>query len=493
MADIIKALNSILVTGATGYVGGRLVPLLVEKGYRVRCFVRDPSQLQGRDWDWERIEIVQGDALQYETLAPAMQDIKIAYYLIHSMVAGRGFREREHIAADNFSRAAAAAGVERIIYLSGLGSDTDTLSEHLKSRHETGELLRAYGIPVTEFRAAQIIGSGSISFEMLRYLTEGLPLIIGPKWLNTRSQPIGVRDVLRYLTDCLEVPASVGRILEIGGQDILTYREMMLAYARARGLKRRIYVTPLIRPFLSGHFINWVTPIPIKIVRPLLEGMKNEVIVHDMSAREIFGFSPMPYEEALARTLARIEKGPIRTIWSGSFASTGESPSHYVKLTVREGMMIEKRRIKVNASRSQVFKVFTSLGGEKGWLYADWLWWIRRVIDRALGGVGFRGGRRSAAELRVGDPVDFWRVEAYEKDHLLRLRAEMIVFGQAWLQFRVKPLDDSHVILTQTAFYEPKGLTGILYWYGLYPIHRIVFRGMIKAIAAEAETLKKTE
>lgn len=473
-----------LVTGATGYIGGRLVAQLLLRGHRVRCLARDPGQIEGR---WPEVEVAGGDVLRPESLPSALEGIDAAYYLIHSMAAGEhGFAERDLQAADNFARAARGAGVKRIIYLGGLGSADDKLSPHLRSRQETGRHLAAHGVPVTEFRAGVIVGSGSLSFELIRYLAERLPLMICPRWIQTRIQPIGVLDVMRYLTDCLEVPESAGRILEIGGRDILSYADMVRVYARVRGLRRRLVHVPILTPRLSSYWIDIVTPIPSDIARPLIEGLRNEVIVRDPTAREMFGFEPMSYEAAVRLALERWISGQVKTVWSTSSAAFG-TESHAVHLSNLEGLIQERRQLPCGAPAARVFRVFTSLGGRRGWLYANWLWALRGLLDRLIGGVGMRRGRRSPHLLRVGDAVDFWRVEALAPDRLLRLRAEIKLPGQAWLQFEVLPDGDSRSVLTQTAFFEPKGVSGWWYWNALYPLHKLIFRGLARAVARSAE------
>ena len=475
----------VLVTGATGYIGGRLVPRLIELGYRVRCLVRDPSRLQGRSWQ-NAVEVAVGDVLQPDTLAAAMQDVQVAYYLVHSMGGGADFHQRDVIAARNFAQAARDANVQRIIYLGGLAEASPELSEHLRSRQQTGDALRSAGVPVTEFRAGVIVGSGSLSFEMIRYLTERVPVMICPRWVYTRTQPIGIREVLEYLTAALSVPASTGRIIEIGGAEVVTYGDMMMLYAEVRGLKRWMVPVPVLTPRLSSYWVNLVTPIPAVIARPLIEGLRNENIVHDPSAREMFpNIQPVGYRTAVERALARLQASNVETTWSDALStSQGDVPP--VILTTQEGMILEQRQRVVAAPPEDVYKIFTGLGGKRGWLYMNWAWEIRGLADRIIGGVGLRRGRRDADDLRVGDALDFWRVEAVEPNQLLRLRAEMLVPGKAWLQFQVKARDEKHSLLLQTAFFAPKGLLGWMYWYGLYPMHALIFSGLIDRIAQRA-------
>jgi uncharacterized protein YbjT (DUF2867 family) len=475
----------ILVTGATGYVGGRLVPRLIEKDYTVRCLARDALRLINR---WEGVEIVQGDVLNEASLNGIFKGIDTAYYLIHSMGGDDEFSKSDIIAAENFVRAAEKQGVKRIIYLGGLGSHEENLSKHLSSRLQTGDTLRKFNIPVTEFRAGVIVGSGSLSFEMIRYLTERLAVMITPKWVNTRTQPIAIRDVLRYLIDALQVEETKGEIIEIGGEDILTYKELMSIYAEVRGLKRYFIKVPVLTPRLSSHWIGLVTPLPSRIAKPLVAGLKTELICKSKKAKELFGFKTISYSEAVKLALQRNKEGKTETIWFSSYSSGIKNKITPVHLTQKEGMIIENRETVVNASCESTFKAFTSLGGKNGW-YADILWKLRGYIDLLVGGVGLRRGRRSETELLLGDPLDFWRVEAIEKNKLLRLRAEMKLPGKAWLQFQVGNTDQNISTLTQTAFFEPRGLWGLLYWYLTYPLHGLIFGGMIKSIQKSAEKI----
>lgn len=476
----------VLVTGATGYVGGRLVPALLEFGYRVRVLVRDAARLKGRSW-MEQVEISVGDVFQPETLAAAMKGVNAAYYLVHSMMDSEDFYQRDLIAADNFGQAAREAHLQRIIYLGGLGEPQADLSKHLRSRQQTGEVLRRSGVPVTEFRAAIIVGSGSISFEMIRYLTERLPVMICPQWVYTNVQPISIDDVLEYLIKAIETPDSAGEIVEIGGNEVLTYGEMMTEYARVRGLKRRLIPVPVLTPRLSSHWVEWITPIPSEIVQPLIEGLRNEVVLRDDSAEVLFPqIKPIGYRQAVERALNHLQAGYIESSWSDSLASSSDNVPPVV-LTTREGMIIEKRQKKIEASPETIFREFTNLGGSRGWLYLDWAWRMRGAIDRLFGGVGLRRGRRHPTEVRVGDALDFWRVESVEYPHLIRLRAEMKVPGDAWLQFEVSPSNQDSSCLIQTAYFAPRGLAGFLYWYLLYPIHGFIFSGLINKLALNAQ------
>jgi len=483
-------IHKVLVSGATGYVGGRLVPRLLEAGYQVRVLVRDRVRLGGRSWI-DQVEVVQGDALIAKSLAPAMDGVDAAYYLIHSMGSSTDFHQRDINAARNFSQAAKLARIKRIIYLGGLGDPTTNLSEHLSSRQQTGEVLREGGVPVIEFRAAMIVGSGSASFEMMRYMAEVMPVMLSPKWVHTRVQPISVRNVLDYLVAALHLaecqPEYQGEIIEIGGTEILTYREMLVGYARMRGLRRFILPLPFLSPRFCSLWLHWLTPIPAPTVRPLIDGLRNEVVVRDDKARTYFpDIVPRDYETSLKHALARVEAAQVETSWSDALATTlGDLKP--VTLTTREGLILERRQIEVAARPEVVSGIFFRLGGKHGWLYANWLWVLRGVLDRLIGGVGFRRGRRHPDTLRVGDAVDFWRVEAMEPGRLLRLRAEMKLPGLAWLEFEARPKAPGRTVLVQTAFFEPKGFSGIMYWYVLYPIHRVIFAGLVRRIAQQSE------
>lgn len=477
----------ILVTGVTGYIGGRLVPRLLEAGYKVRVLVRNAGRLKDRTWV-SRVDVVEGDVLDQKSLETAMQGVSEAYYLIHSMMDTTDFHERDLLAARNFGQVAKVAGVQRILYLGGLGDPETDLSKHLSSRQQTGEAIRESGVPVTEFRAAIIVGSGSVSFETIRYLTERIPVMICPKWVYTRVQPIAIRDVMQYLIAALDTPESKGKIIEIGGSDVMTYGEMMLDYAKVRGLRRYLIPVPVLTPRLSSYWVHLTTPIPAQISRPLIDGLQNETIVRDDLAEKIFPkIKPIDYKTAVQLALNGLEASQIETSWSDALVSSqGDRPT--VELSNSEGMIIERRIHLSNASPKSIFNAFSSLGGERGWLYMNWLWQLRGLLDRLVGGVGLRRGRRHPADLRIGDALDFWRVEAVDFPRMLRLRAEMKLPGQAWLQFEVEPVKQYGSLLVQTAYFAPKGLSGFLYWYLLYPIHSLVFSGIISAIARLAES-----
>jgi uncharacterized protein YbjT (DUF2867 family)/uncharacterized protein YndB with AHSA1/START domain len=477
----------VLVAGATGYIGGRLVPRLLAAGYGVRVLARGPERLQGRAW-LSQVEVQRGDIFDPASLSAALAGTDAAYYLVHSLASGADFHQRDLEGARRFGHAARAAGVARILYVGALGDPQAALSEHLRSRQQTGDVLRAAGVPVTEFRAAIVVGAGSVSFEMIRHLTERLPVMICPRWVSVRVQPIAIRDLLDYLVAALATPASAGRTIEVGGADVLRYREMLLGYARARGIRRWLVPVPVLTPRLSSYWVHWITPIPAAIVAPLIEGLRSEVVVRGTAARALFpAIRPLPYRAAVAEALAQLQAGEIETAWSDALA-TSQGDRAPVTLSAQAGMIVERRQRLVRASPEAVYRAFTGLGGERGWLYADQLWRLRGLLDRLLGGVGLRRGRRHPDQVRVGDALDFWRIEAVVPQRLLRLRAEMKVPGRAWLEFEAEPQGDRRTLLRQTASFAPKGLAGLLYWYGLYPIHRAIFAGLLAALARQAES-----
>jgi uncharacterized protein YbjT (DUF2867 family) len=475
-----------LVTGATGYIGGRLIPKLLELGYPVRVLARNPDQLGGHPWR-EKVEVVKGDVLDPLSLSGAMEGIRYAYYLIHSMGSGNNFHQYDIDAAHNFGTQAKTSGVERIIYLGGLGDPEESLSQHLTSRHETGTALRSTGIPVTEFRAAVVVGSGSMSFEMIRYLVERLPTMICPRWVYTKVQPIGITDLLEYLSTALQIPETTNQIIEIGGKDVTTYGDMMLGFAKARGLRRLLIPVPVLTPRLSSYWIHWITPIPSSLSGPLIEGLRNEVIVKTPTARRLFpSIHPMDYISAVTLTLNDLDAGRIDTSWSDALWDSTCLTST-LELEAQSGIILERRRLSIAASPETVYRVFTEIGGARGWYFANWLWQIRGVVDRVIGGVGLRRGRRHPNELRMGDAVDFWRVEHLQPGTSVRFKAEMKLPGKAWLQFTATAQHDNSTVLEQIVGFAPKGLSGLMYWYALYPIHRIIFHGLIRSIKSRAE------
>lgn len=472
----------VLVTGATGYIGGLLVPLLLEQRHQVRCIARSPERLHGR---FAGAEIAKGDISDTQSLQKACAGIDVAYYLVHAMSDAKDFRDADRKGALAFASAARLAGIKRIIYLGGLGDDAASLSPHLRSRHEVGVILRDSGVLVVEFRAAVIIGPGSVSFEMMRYLTERLPVMIAPRWVNTLSQPIAIQDVLAYLTQAVDLQLDSSRVYEIGGSDVISYRDMMLGFARLRGLKRTVFVVPLFTPRLSSYWVHLVTPIAARIAQPLILGLHNEVVVKDDRATIDFpNIRPVNFETAVTLALDRYRTVGPETTWFDAF-DVRRLPTEFTG--VHEGMLIDRRERTTDAPARAVAGVFESLGGKRGWLYGDALWKLRGFMDFAVGGVGLRRGRRSATNLRLGDAVDFWRVDAYKPGQLLRLRAEMRLPGTAWLEFEVEPLDDGRARFKQTAFFEPRGLFGYLYWYSVAVFHGLIFGNMATRIVKAAQ------
>lgn len=467
------------------------MPLLLRSGYHVRCMARDPRKLSGRWDDIPRadgqLEIAQGDVLRPETLSRALCGVDTAYYLIHAMGDGeKGFAERDNQSALDFARIAGEQGVRRIVYLGGLGRRDVATSAHLHSRHQTGDLLRTGPVPVTELRAAVIVGSGSASFEMLRHLTEKLPIMICPRWVETRTQPIYIDDALAYLVAVMETPATSGRILDIGGPDILTYREMMQTYAEVKGLHRIIITVPVLTPRLSAYWVNLMTPIPASIAFPLIEGLKTETVCENDDARR---FMPIPltsFRDSVARAIRATNEFEVPTRWTG--AQRGAMPDVFDEAAFSNiTLLCDKQTVNTSASSQALYLAISRIGGDVGWYYADWLWGIRGAIDRALGGVGLRRGRRHPERIAVGDAIDFWRVEECTPRQV-RLRAEMRVPGRAWLEFQIRDNADGQRSLVQTAYYQPHSFWGKLYWYALVPIHFFVFRGMARGIVRWAES-----
>lgn len=479
----------ILVTGATGYVGGRLVPKLLERGYRARCLVRDSKRLEDRPWRGQ-VDVREGDALDRESLVAAMQGVSAAYYLIHGLQGGAVYADRDMVAARNFALAAETAGVQRILYLGELVDPIASLSPYLRSRHETGSLLRIGGVPVTEFRAGMIVGSGSVLFEMIRYLGEREPVLVCPSWFFLRAQPIAIRDVLEYLVSALEIPGTAGRVIEIGGATRLRYSDMLLAYARERNLKRFLIPTPVAAPRLSAYWVHMVTPMHWRMVLPLIEGLRGEAIVHDDLAHRLFpAIKPLDFQTAVHLALGRIQRDNVETSWSDALVTTAGDVKPYT-FTEEQGMMVERRQMLLDLPAEPVFCAYTGIGGERGWLYMDWAWDIRGWLDKLVGGVGLRRGRRHPDEIWAGESLDFWRVEAVEPNRLLRLRAEMKVPGKAWLQFQSLPGgEEKKTMLVVTAYFAPYGLGGFLYWYSMFPFHKFIFDGLTRRLAWRAHLL----
>ncbi|AJP00393.1 NAD-dependent dehydratase [Streptomyces cyaneogriseus subsp. noncyanogenus] len=482
-----------LVTGATGYIGGRLVPELLAEGHRVRCLARSPGRLRDQPWAGG-VEAVRGDVTDSASVAAALRGVDVAYYLVHALGTGRGFEETDRRAARIFGERAREAGVRRVVYLGGLtpaGVPEAALSPHLRSRAEVGRILLDCGVPATVLRAAVVIGSGSASFEMLRYLTERLPVMVTPSWVRTRIQPVAVRDVLRALVGSARMPDDVSRAFDIGGPDILTYRDMMARYAAVAGLPRRLIVpVPVLTPGLSSHWVGLVTPVPAAIARPLTESLRHEVVCRE---HDIARYVPDPpghpigFDEAVRLALQRVREAQVTTRWSS--ASVPGAPSDPLPTDpdwAGGSLYTDHRSRTVDASPGTLWRVIEGIGGERGWYSLPSAWAARGLLDRLVGGVGLRRGRRDPARLRVGDSLDFWRVEEIEPGRLLRLRAEMRLPGLAWLEMYVETDGEGRTRYRQRALFHPHGLLGHLYWWGVSPFHAVVFGGMARNIARAA-------
>ncbi|HEX7308103.1 SDR family oxidoreductase [Lentzea sp.] len=476
-----------LVTGATGYLGGRLVPRLLAEGHQVRCLVRSPEKLRDVPWAAD-VEIVRGDVL--DDLDEAMRDVEVVHYLVHSLNS-KDFANADKKAAENTARAAERANVQRIVYLGGLHPEHTELSPHLASRKEVGDVFLASKVPAIVLQAAVIIGSGSASFEMLRYLTERLPVMITPRWVHNRIQPIAVRDVLRYLVDAT-TRENTNRTFDIGGPDVLTYLDMMLRYAKVAGLpKRRVVPVPFLTPRLSSHWVNVVTPVPKSIAKPLIESLVHEVVCRENDIREVLPGDNVGYDKAVALALAKTRDADVETRWSG--ASTPGAASEPLPTDPDwsgGSVYTDEREHRTTASPDRLWDVVEGIGGERGWYSFPLAWAVRGWMDRLVGGVGLRRGRRDPQRLHVGEALDFWRVEEIERGRLLRLRAEMKVPGKAWLELRVAANEGYGSTYRQRAVFVPKGLAGHLYWWAVWPFHGIVFGGMVRNIANEAELHK---
>ncbi len=481
--------NLIGLTGASGYVGGRLAPLLLERGYRVRCVARTPRKLDERSWRHKPgVEVARDDLSDVPTLTEHLRGCSAAYYLVHSMIAaGEDYADRDRTLARNFAEAAAAAGVERIIYLGGLGDAGDSLSQHLRSRRETEEILASTGVPVTVLRAAMIIGSGSASFEILQYLVNRLPVMVTPRWVETECQPVAIRDVLHWLAECLRTPESAGRVLEIGGPDVLSYKDLMQVAAAELGLRRRLIITvPVLTPRLSSAWISLVTPVPFEIARPLADGLSNRVVVTDQSVQDVMPHEALHVSEAIKQALSATRAGRVETRWSVAGPVAGDPDWSGGKV------FVDERSIDVDADADSVFAAVCRIGGGHGWYAGDLLWRIRGWMDQAVGGPGLRRGRRHHENIEYGETLDFWRVVGLERGRTLSLRAEMKLPGEAQLDFDIAPPDESNKTrLTMTARYRPTGLVGIAYWYAVVPLHNIVFGGMLKGIRNTAEAIRR--
>ena len=476
--------NMIAVTGATGYVGGRLVNSLLEAGYRVRCIVREPRKLEQVLWsDNPNVSIVKCDLAEDDNLRDHLRGCRAAYYLIHSMKAsGNAYSEQDRRLAQRFVDACEAAGVERIIYLGGLGELGEGLSEHLRSRREVEQILASGSVSLTAFRAAMIIGSGSASFEILRYLVERLPIMITPSWVRTESQPIAIADVLHWLVRCLEVLETAGQTLEIGGRDVLRYNELMRVMAEELQLPRRVIIPlPVLTPRLSSGWIALVTPVSYSMARPLAEGLRNRVVVRDDRVQRLMPHEPLSAREAIKRALQRVRSNEVVTRWSVAGPVPGDPDWAGGKV------FVDKRSVEIDASPSRVFRAVCRVGGGHGWYAGDLLWRIRGWMDTIVGGPGLRRGRRDPDQIEFGETLDFWRVIGLEPDRSLELLAEMKLPGVAKLQFDLNPVNDETTTLTMTARFRPKGFLGLAYWYSVLPLHHFVFAGMLRGIKRAAE------
>lgn len=475
-----------LVTGATGYIGGRLIPELLRAGYAVRVLARNAERLKYQSW-LSQVEVIEGDANDEVAVGQALTGVDVAYYLLHALMARDDFESKEAKLAEIFAASAKHRNVKRIVYLGGIISPNSTLSPHLKSRADTGEILRASGVPTIELRAGVVIGSGSASFEMLRYLTERLPFMITPKWLNVRIQPIAVRDVLRYLIGAAAIDSKITGAFDIGGPDVFSYKEMMQRYAAAAGLRKRIIIpVPVMTPKLSSGWVGLVTPVPYTLAKRLVSSLKNEVVA---SPSEIRTLVPDPrsgltdFDTAVKLALVRIKDAKVDTRWSdASIPGTPSEPLPTDPEWAGGTLYKDVRTVHSSDSIETVWARIESIGGDNGYSTATWAWELRGLADKLVGGVGLRRGRRDPNKLQVGDALDFWRVEQIEKQKVLRLRAEMKMPGLAWLEFGVEP-EDSGCVITQVAIYAPKGLLGHLYWWAVWPMHGIVFPSMVKKMA----------
>lgn len=473
----------VFVTGATGYVGGRLVPRLLGAGHSVRCLVREPRKLESRPWSRDpRVEIVAGDAGgDPDALRGTMAGCGPAFYLVHSMMAAGGrYAEQDREMARSFAQAAEHARLSRIVYLGGLGELGDGLSEHLASRREVEQLLASGRTPLTVFRAAMIIGSGSASFEILRYLVERLPVMVTPRWVATESQPIAIRNVLDYLVDCLGVSETAGGTFDIGGPDVLSYRELMRIMAEERGLRPRLVIpVPVLTPRLSSLWIHLVTPISHRIARPLAEGLRNRVVCRDALAQRLLPQRLLGVREAIRAALDQVAHDAVETTWSLAGRVPGDPD------WAGGTLFTDRRSLAIEAPADVVFRAVCRIGGGHGYYAADWLWRLRGLLDRLVGGPGLRRGRRDPEHVAYGEPLDFWRVVGLEPDRRLSLRAEMKLPGEALLEFLVEPASQG-TRLSQIARFQPRGLLGLAYWYAVLPLHRVVFSGMIQGIRRAA-------
>jgi len=476
----------ILLTGATGYVGGRLLKILELRGFRIRCMARNPEILIPRAG--QSTEVVEGNVLDLNSLKVALKGVSVAYYLVHSMGSEGSFEENDRKAAHNFGKIAKAAGVERIIYLGGLGNEEEDLSPHLSSRQEVGKILRQYSVPLLEFRASVVIGSGSLSFQLIRSLVERLPIMITPKWVQVSAQPIAIEDLIEYLEAALFVLDSGCRVYEIGGADQVSYADIMRIYGSCRNISVRMIPVPVLSPYISSLWLGLITPLYARIGRKLIESIVHPTVVRDESALKVFKIQPMGVDDAIRRAIDNEDKEFAETRWSDSLSSSGKMLSWFgVSFGSR---LVDSRTVQLNIPPTLTFKPIQRIGGDTGWYAWNWLWRLRGFLDLLVGGVGMRRGRAHFEILRVGDTVDFWRVEEHDPNHFLRLAAEMKLPGRAWLEFEVTG-DDFSSTIRQTATFDPVGLLGLIYWYALYPLHQLVFAGMLRGIADKTLPLNK--
>jgi uncharacterized protein YbjT (DUF2867 family) len=473
----------VAITGVTGYIGGRLAPQLLDSGYALRCLVRSRAKLQGRAWTLDsRVEIREADLADAPSLTRELEGCDAAFYLVHSMMSAAGeYARRDQQLALAFARAARDAGVRRIIYLGGLGETGSNLSEHLSSRRDVERALASTGVPVTVLRAAMIIGSGSASFEILRYLVHRLPIMVTPTWVSTPCQPIAVENVVAYLVGVLSIPETIGSAFDIGGAETLCYSDIMRVMAEELGLPRRwIIPVPVLSPRLSSYWIHLVTPLSNKIAIPLAEGLKNPVVCRDDRIRRLVPQKLLNVREAIRAALSQVAAHQVETNWSMAGRMPGD-PDWSGGTVFRD-----TREVVIHAPAAAAFRAVCRLGGRRGWHTNDWLWIIRGWLDRLAGGPGLRRGRRESETLRYGDALDFWRVVGFEQDRWLSLRAEMRLPGEALLEFRIEPGSNGQCVLRQTALFQPRGLFGLLYWYAVLPFHQLVFRGMLAGIEHDA-------
>lgn len=478
----------VLVTGATGYIGGRLVTHLLEVGYRVRVFARQADRL--RDYPWiSKVEVVEGDANDVAALNSALKSVDVAYYMLHALNLTDDFEKEEKVLAEKFATAALANKLKRIVYLGGIITEGQELSPHLASRALTGEILRNSGVPTIELRAGVVIGSGSASFEMLRYLTERLPIMTTPKWVLNQIQPIAIRDVLRYLVGAAAIDKKITGAFDVAGPDLFTYAEMMQQYAEAAGLRRRIIIPiPVLTPKLSSGWVGLVTPVPFQLARRLVDSLKNDVIADNGPIRELIADPKSgltPFKTAVKLALTRLKTSSVETRWTD--ASVPFAPSDPLPTDpdwAGGSLYTDVRTVESTQAAEQVFARIEAIGGDHGYSTATWAWQLRGLMDRLVGGVGLRRGRRDPDHLVVGEALDFWRVEEIKRPNLLRLRAEMKMPGRAWLEWSVIPnADGKGCKVVQRAIYVPRGLWGHLYWWAVWPMHGLVFPSMAKNAA----------